>query len=86
MFISSKFEEIYPVKLSIVHEKIAHKKLSRDEIKDKETEITLVTDFKLVGVTIQEIIAVTLAILCKYNQIYSTSVYLAKMVLYVINY
>jgi hypothetical protein len=29
MFIASKFEEIYPFKLRIIYEKIAHKKLSR---------------------------------------------------------
>jgi hypothetical protein len=37
MFIASKFEEIYPVKLQIVHEKIAHKKLSKEEIREKES-------------------------------------------------
>ena len=33
MFISSKYEEIYPMRLKIVYEKIAHKKLSIEEIK-----------------------------------------------------
>jgi len=39
MFIACKYEEIYPVKLQIVHEKIAHKKLSKEEIRAKEAEI-----------------------------------------------
>jgi hypothetical protein len=39
MFIACKYEEIYPVKLQVVHEKIAHKKLSKDDIKNKEAEI-----------------------------------------------
>lgn len=39
MFMASKFEDIYPLRLRIVHEKIAHKKLSTQEIKAKETEI-----------------------------------------------
>lgn len=37
MFIAAKYEEIHPMKLSVVHEKIAHKKLSKEEIKDKES-------------------------------------------------
>lgn len=37
MFIACKFEEIYPVKLQVVHEKIAHKKLSKDDIREKES-------------------------------------------------
>jgi len=39
MFIACKYEEIYPMKLSIVHEKIAHRKLSADIIKKKESDI-----------------------------------------------
>lgn len=30
MFIAAKYEEIHPMKLSVVHEKIAHKKLTTD--------------------------------------------------------
>ena len=36
MFIACKYEEIYPVKLQVVHEKIAHKKLAKEDIKIKE--------------------------------------------------
>ena len=39
MFIASKYEEIYPIKLSVVYEKIGHRKLSKDEIKAKEADI-----------------------------------------------
>jgi len=39
MFMASKYEEIYPLRLSVVHEKIAHKKLSLEAIKKKESEI-----------------------------------------------
>ena len=55
MFMACKFEEIYPVKLQIVHEKIAHRKLTKDEIKEKETEISSVLDFNLVGVTVLDL-------------------------------
>jgi len=39
MFIASKYEDIYPLKLNVVHEKIAHKKLSVEQMRDKEQEI-----------------------------------------------
>jgi hypothetical protein len=39
MFLASKYEEIYPIKLSILQEKIAHKKLTKDQILQKEVEI-----------------------------------------------
>jgi hypothetical protein len=40
MFIASKFQDIYPLRLKTVHEKIAHRKLSTQDIKGKEEEIT----------------------------------------------
>ena len=33
MFIASKYEDIYPLKMKTVFEKIAHKKISINEIK-----------------------------------------------------
>lgn len=39
MFIACKYEEIYPMKLQVVHEKIAHRKLTADQIKRKESDI-----------------------------------------------
>ena len=39
MFIASKYYDIYPLKLQMVFEKIAHKKLSCQDIKNKEDEI-----------------------------------------------
>ena len=32
MFIASKYQDIYPLRLKIIHEKFAHKKLSCDEL------------------------------------------------------
>ena len=40
MFIASKFQDIYPLRLRIMQDKIAHRKLSCDDIKNKEDEIT----------------------------------------------
>jgi len=39
MFIGSKFEDIYPLKMKTIYEKIAHKKLEMQRIKDLELEI-----------------------------------------------
>lgn len=39
IFMACKYEEIYPVKLSVVYEKIAHKKISVEQILKKEGEI-----------------------------------------------
>jgi len=47
MFIASKYQDIYPLRLKIVKDKIAHNKLSCQEIKDKEDEITRYLDYNL---------------------------------------
>ena len=39
MFIASKYQDIYPLRLKIVQDKIAHNKLKNKEIKEKEDEI-----------------------------------------------
>jgi hypothetical protein len=51
MFMASKYEEIYPLRLSVVYEKIAHKKLSADQIKQKEMEIFSTLDYKMTNPT-----------------------------------
>ena len=40
MFIASKYQDIYPLRLRVMQDKIAHRKLSCDDIKNKEDEIT----------------------------------------------
>jgi len=39
MFIASKYEDIYPLKMKMVYEKIAHKKLPIERIKALEMDI-----------------------------------------------
>jgi hypothetical protein len=39
MFVASKFEDIYPLKMKTVFEKIAHKKIEISNIKDLELDI-----------------------------------------------
>jgi len=45
LFIACKYEEIYPMKLKVVYEKIAHKKISIESIKNKEADILSVLNF-----------------------------------------
>lgn len=47
MYIATKYEEIHGLKLSTVFEKIAHKKLSKNSILSKESEILEALDFQL---------------------------------------
>jgi hypothetical protein len=59
MFISSKYEEIYPMRLKIVYEKIAHKKLSVEEIKKKEIEILETLNYTISNSTVFDFLALT---------------------------
>ena len=47
MFSAAKYEEIHPLKLSVIYEKIARKKFKKVDILDKESEIVKVLNFKL---------------------------------------
>jgi len=52
MFIASKFEDIYPLKMKTVHEKIAHKKLEMHAIKMLELDILKVVKYKIHAPTV----------------------------------
>lgn len=47
MFIASKYEDIYPLKMKMVFEKIAHKKLSIEKIKSLEMDILKVINYRI---------------------------------------
>jgi len=47
MFIASKYEDIYPLKMKMVFEKIAHKKLPIEKIKTLELEILKTINYKI---------------------------------------
>ena len=51
MFMASKFEDIYPLKMKVVYNKIGHKKLAVEEIRSREQDILRVLEFKLGSVT-----------------------------------
>ena len=47
MFIASKYEDIYPLKMKMVYEKIAHKKLSIEKIKGLEMDILKTIKYRI---------------------------------------
>lgn len=47
MFVASKFEDIYPLKMKMVYEKIAHKKLPMEKIKALEMEIMKIIKYRI---------------------------------------
>jgi len=90
LFIACKFEEIYPIRLTVLYERIAHKKLSEDQIKTMEAEILNTLQFNLLGTSPYDIAMQTLT-LAGYQDKFSSEefeyahkicVYLCKMALY----
>lgn len=47
MFIGTKYEEIWPLKLKTVYEKIGHKKFSEHSIRELETQMLTLSKFKV---------------------------------------
>lgn len=85
MFIASKFEEIYPFKLKLVHEKIAHRKISVSALKLKEHEILQTLDFSLLSPTCHEFVGLSVEFLDDRAQIkQKTKKYLKKVCVYLL--
>lgn len=55
MFIATKMEEVYPLKMKTVYEKIAHKKISVAELSEMENKIAQELDFCLVSSTVYDL-------------------------------
>lgn len=49
IFIACKFEEVHPIRLKLIEEKIAHKALTGDMIITMESEILKTLNFNLLG-------------------------------------
>lgn len=56
IFIAAKFEELYPIKLTVIYEKIGHRKIPKEEIRLMESEILERIGYDLVGGTIFDIV------------------------------
>ena len=52
MFIASKYEDYYPIKMKIVYEKIAHQKLKIDDIKKLELDLMKTIHYKIPAPTV----------------------------------
>jgi len=86
MFIASKYEDIYPLLLRTVYQKIAHKKISTQEIRDRELMILRALEFKVGAPTSYEFQAKYIEeVLGKHEEkefISLMSVYLGKMAMH----
>ena len=51
MFVASKYEDIYPLKMKMVFEKIAHKKLSIEKIKSLEMDVLKAINYRIAAPT-----------------------------------
>jgi len=60
MFLASKYEDIYPLKMKTVYEKIGHGKLEIATIKKLELEIMKVIDYKIHAPTVLDFLKVYL--------------------------
>lgn len=60
MFIASKYEDIYPLKMKMVYEKIAHKKIAVEKIKSLELDYLKVIKYKISAPTILDFLKIYL--------------------------
>lgn len=56
MFVASKYEEVIPLMMKTMVNKIAHTKFSREQIQEKEIEILKALQFKMGVPTVKEFI------------------------------
>jgi len=90
MFMACKYEEIYPFKLRIVYEKIAHKKISKEKIRATERDVMMTLNHDLSTTTSYELMMNSLYLLNlgellseKYfKYLVKVCIYLAKMNMY----
>ncbi len=60
MFIASKYEDVYPLKMKMVFEKIAHKKLPIEKIKSMELEMLKNINYRISAPTVIEFLKINL--------------------------
>lgn len=60
MFIASKYEDIYPLKMKMVYEKIAHRKIPIEKIKALELDYLKVIKYKISAPTILDFLKIYL--------------------------
>jgi len=60
MFVASKYEDIFPLKMKMVYEKIAHKKLAIEKIKAVELDILKTIHYKIPAPSVLDFLKVYL--------------------------
>lgn len=60
MYVASKYEDIQPLKIKMVYEKIAHKKLSMDSIRQMELKILKAINYKISSPSVLDFLKVYL--------------------------
>jgi cyclin A len=88
MYVATKYEEICPLRISVMQSKISHGKFSKEEIKAKETDILQALNFECSPVTILNFLEIGIESLklketlsdSLYTHLVKLSVYIAKMV------
>lgn len=60
MFVASKYEDIYPLKMKMVYEKIAHQKLAIEDIKSLELDILQVINYQIPAPTVLDFLRIYL--------------------------
>ena len=73
MFVASKYEDIYPLKMKMVYEKIAHKKLPVERIKALEMDILKSIKYRIPAPTSLDFLKVYLKDVLGINQCGKTS-------------
>lgn len=87
MYLATKYEEICPLRISIMENKISHGKFSKEQIRKKETELIAAMDFFCSPVTTLHFVEYGIQSLNLreelseklYNHLQKLSVYIAKM-------
>jgi hypothetical protein len=90
MFIASKFEDIHPLKMKMVHEKIGHRKIPVEKIKAIELEFLQAIHYKIAAPSVLDFVKYYLRAVLQIENIeedckdpkalvYKMSIYLCKM-------
>lgn len=73
MFIASKYEDIHPLKMKMVFEKIAHKKLPIERIKSTELEILKTIRYRIPAPSVLDFLKVYLKEVLEISHLGNTS-------------
>jgi len=73
MFIASKYEDILPLKMKIVYEKIAHKRLEIDQIKATELRLLKAIHYRIAAPSVLDFLKIYLRFILDIEHVGNTS-------------